>query len=297
VSPTAQKRQLRFQTEDDAIAEIERLRASRYKKLGSWSLPMICWHLDMPLDPPTRTKPTPAEEQRQRDFIDVILTKGKPPPKSEAPPDRVPSETAGDADVDHFIATLRTLKSYPHSHVAMGPFGPVLTEHVRALMLMHAAHHLGFLVPTSKPRRVGLQYKNEDEVIADIKRLRAGYERAGSWSLPQTCWHLEKTVLSRLRPGPFEDDTPEQTQRKAAIPQILAVGALPHGIVAPPDFVPPADAPESCVDAAIAALERLRDHKGEIAPHRFFGRLSDADARKLNLIHCAHHLSYLVPTN
>jgi hypothetical protein len=295
VSKVAQKRQLRFKNEEDAIAEIERLRASRCDQLGNWSLPMICWHLDMPLDPPATTKVTAQQEQRQRAFIDVILTTGRPPEKFDAPPERVPSPACGDADVDHLIATLRKLKVYPHSHVAMGPFGPVLTEHVRALMLMHAAHHLGFLVPTSAARRVGLHFEDEDEVVADVKNLRRGYEQAGSWSLPQTCWHLEKTVLSRLRPGPFPDDTPEQTQRKAAIPQLLAVGALPHGIVAPRDVVPPADAPDSCIDALIDALRQLKEFKGEIAPHLFFGRLSDADARQLNLIHCAHHLSYLVP--
>lgn len=297
MSKVAQKRQLRFKNEDDAIAEIERLRASRYDKLGNWSLPMICWHLDMPLDPPATTKLTPQQEQRQRDFIDVILTTGRPPGNFEAPPDRTPSPSCGDADVEHFLATLRKLKTYPHSHVAMGPFGPVLTEHVRALLLMHAAHHLSHLVPTSPARRIGLQFKNEDEVIADVSHLREGYERAGSWSLPQTCWHLEKTVLSRLRPGPFDDDTPEQTQRKAAIPQLLAAGALPHGIVAPSDVVPPEDADDSSIDALIAALKRLKAFKGEIAPHLFFGRLRDADARQLNLIHCAHHLSYLVPTS
>jgi hypothetical protein len=295
VSPTARKRQLRFANEDEAIAEIERLRASRLEQRGNWSLPMICWHVDMPLEPPQRTKPTPAEEQRQRDFIDVILTTGKAPAKFEAPPDRVPPATASDADVDHFISTLRKLKAYPHTHVALGAFGPVLTEHIRALVLGHAAHHLGFLVPTSPARRVGLTYENEDDVIEDIKTLRRGYERAGTWSLAQTCWHLERTVLARLKPGPHSADTPEQTQRKAAIPQILANRALPHGIIAPPDFLPPADAPETSIDAALAALHRLKEFKGEIAPHRFFGRLCDADARKLNLIHCAHHLSYLVP--
>jgi hypothetical protein len=74
-------------------------------------------------------------------------------------------------------------------------------------------------------------------------------------------------------------------------------GYLPDGITAPDPMQPPADAPESAVDDLIASLRKLKEYKGEIAPHRLFGRIPDADARRLNLIHCAHHLSYLTPTN
>jgi hypothetical protein len=59
---------------------------------------------------------------------------------------------------------------------------------------------------------------------------------------------------------------------------------------------PPANVPESTIDDLIASLKQLKAYKGEIAPHRLFGHIPDAEARKLNLIHCAHHLSYLVPT-
>jgi hypothetical protein len=73
-------------------------------------------------------------------------------------------------------------------------------------------------------------------------------------------------------------------------------GYLPDGITAPDPLVPPTDAPESSIDDLIASLTQLKAYKGEIAPHRLFGRIPDADARRLNLIHCAHHLSYLTPT-
>jgi hypothetical protein len=97
-------------------------------------------------------------------------------------------------------------------------------------------------------------------------------------------------------PGPFPPDTPEQLVRKPKLREILAIGKLPSGIEAPAPAIPPADANESAIDALIATLKRFDSFTGPIAPHRIFGHLSDADARRLNLIHCAHHLSYLVPT-
>ena len=77
---------------------------------------------------------------------------------------------------------------------------------------------------------------------------------------------------------------------------ILASGRLPSGIEAPQPAIPPDDASDASVEALLATIDRFESFNGPIAPHRIFGNLSDAEARKLNLIHCAHHLSYLVPT-
>jgi hypothetical protein len=141
-----------------------------------------------------------------------------------------------------------------------------------------------------------LSFKSEDEVIADLERLRRGYVKAGNWSLPQAAWHLAIAVESRMRPGPFPPDSPEQLARKSALPGILASGKLPQGIQAPDAMTPQPDAPEDSIDRLIDALRRFKTYKGEIPPHRVFGAMPDADARQLNLIHCAHHLSHLVPT-
>jgi hypothetical protein len=146
-------------------------------------------------------------------------------------------------------------------------------------------------------RREGLIFSSVDDVIADVQRLRRGSVKTGAWSLPQVCWHLEATTQLRMVPGPFPLDTPEQIARKAKLREIFATNKLPAGIEAPPPAIPPSDAGESAIDALIATLKRWDAYTDPIAPHRIFGHLSDADIRKLNLIHCAHHLSHLVPSS
>ena len=148
----------------------------------------------------------------------------------------------------------------------------------------------------SPRRRQELRFNSEDDVVADVNRLRRGYVRAGAWSLPQICCHLDKSMQYRMRPGPFEPTTPEQAARRDQLQQILSTGRLPDGQTAPDTMMPPADCGEDAIDAFLARLEQFRNFPGPIAPHRLFGHLSDADARKLNLFHCAHHLSYLTPT-
>ena len=78
-----------------------------------------------------------------------------------------------------------------------------------------------------------LSFDSEDDVIAEVQRLRRGCAQTGAWSLPQMCAHLDKAVQFRMQPGPFAADTPEQLKNKERIPAIFATGKLPEGIKAP----------------------------------------------------------------
>jgi hypothetical protein len=141
-----------------------------------------------------------------------------------------------------------------------------------------------------------LNYTSEEDVIADVERLRRGHRSVGNWSLPQTCHHLAATLRPRMQPGPFPPNTPEQDARRPVLQQVLATGRLPGGIEAPPFAVPPPDCDDAAIDAFVETLTQFKNFAGPIAPHRVFGNMPDADMRRLNLIHCAHHLSHLVPT-
>ncbi len=141
-----------------------------------------------------------------------------------------------------------------------------------------------------------LKFDSEDDVVADVQRLRSGYVQGGSWSLPRMCAHLDKAVQFRMQPGPFAPDSPEQVTNKERIPDILAAGKLPAGIVAPGPMLPPDNCGDESIDAFLATIEKYKRFPGPTAPHRIFGHLPEPDARQLNLIHCAHHLSYLTPT-
>lgn len=294
-------RVVRFKTEAEIAAELDRLRARGYRKLGKWSLPQICKHLALAsegaLVPPATTTATPEQAAAKRALVDVILTTGRPPVGMETPPFLVPPDDCDDCDVDHYKTVLVRISAYPHAHVDFGPFGPVSFDEMRAMSLIHAAHHLGFLEPACS-RRDGLAFADEEAVAADVRALRdRGYARAGAgaWTLPQACFHLDQALQSRMKPGPFPPNTPEQDARRPVLEQTLATGKLPDGLPAPDAFIPPDDVGDDAVDAFLARLAQFKAYPGPIAQHRLFGNLPDDVARRLNLIHCAHHLSYLVP--
>jgi hypothetical protein len=148
------------------------------------------------------------------------------------------------------------------------------------------------------PQRRSLSFSTFDEVADDVRRLRAGgYERGGRWSLAQVCSHLEQSLQFAMRPGPFPADSPEQQASTERFEQVLASGRLPDGIPAPEKMVPPPDAGEQAIDSFLATLKRYAEYQGPLAPHRLFGTRDREDLRRLVRIHCAHHLSHLVPAD
>ena len=144
-------RVVRFNTGDDVAAEVDRLRANGYRRHGNWTLPQICRHLAVSsegaLKPPATFNATPEQAAMKKALVDVILTTGEPPADLEAPDFLTPPADCNDGDIDRLKAMLVALAAYPHSHVDFGPMGPVPIGELRAMTLLHAAHHLAFLEP------------------------------------------------------------------------------------------------------------------------------------------------------
>ena len=85
-----------------------------------------------------------------------------------------------------------------------------------------------------------------------------------------------------------------QRERKQ---EVFDSGQLPEGIPAPPQALPV----EVLDDQAEAenlrqAIAYFQSSPGPVIPHRIFGPLSREEWEQLQLIHCAHHLSFAIPT-
>ena len=98
-----------------------------------------------------------------------------------------------------------------------------------------------------------------------------------------------------MKPSPHPADTDEQKARRPVFERVLVEQKLIPGIIAPPAMMPAADVPESAIDSLVSVLDEFESFDEPYAPHRIFGTLTTDERRRLNLIHCANHLSYLVP--
>ncbi|MFN0054445.1 MAG: DUF1569 domain-containing protein [Planctomycetales bacterium] len=143
-----------------------------------------------------------------------------------------------------------------------------------------------------------LSYGSVEEVLADVDRLEAGCNRSGNWDLPQTCSHLAFFVEGALEGGAFS--VPWLLRKLFGRPilrRILSQGRMKTGVPAPKESVPTTGegiaADPTAVDRLRRALKRMWDHQGEFHDSPFFGHLTPEEWRRLTLIHCAHHLSFL----
>ena len=148
------RRQLTFSTYDDVIAELDRLSGGGYQQVGNWTLGQICRHLSYylrgSLDGFDFMLPWPVRKLVGRALLKRLLAKEAIPdgartiPQSVFEPDD--DDTGAVADAMSLLGRLRDHRGELHPSPL---FDHVTPEQWQHLHLIHAAHHLSFLVPHS----------------------------------------------------------------------------------------------------------------------------------------------------
>jgi len=148
-----------------------------------------------------------------------------------------------------------------------------------------------------------LTFASLDEVVVDAENLLAkGYERAGNWDLAQVCSHLADWLRFPIEGFPRPPLpirmllwTLRNTVGKAKFRQYLAEG-MPAGKPTMPQTVAqPGGDPTAAVTKLKQAVAKFKAYTGEIHPSPLFGAMNKDEAMRLQLVHCALHLSFLVP--
>jgi hypothetical protein len=148
-----------------------------------------------------------------------------------------------------------------------------------------------------------LRFDSLDEAVRDAEQLlKRGYDRTGNWNLAQVCGHLADWMTYPVAGFP-----------KAPLPIRMMLGLLrrtlgrkmmakylregmPAGKPTMPQSVHAAgEDAQRAVERLSEAARRFQAHSGEYLPSPLFGPLTRDEALKLQLAHCAHHLSFLVP--
>lgn len=153
-------------------------------------------------------------------------------------------------------------------------------------------------------QRRTLKFATLADAVRDAENLLAnGYDRVGKWSLGQVCGHLANwltypidgfpKVPLLLRPVLW---MLKVTTGKRKLKTYLETRSFPAGAPTVPQSVPPATAEDADGVAKLkAAVERFIAHTGPVLPSPLFGAMTKETAEKLQRVHCAHHLSFLVP--
>ena len=159
-------------------------------------------------------------------------------------------------------------------------------------------------VVTDESQRRSLSFENLDQVVDDVRALQLhGYTAVGKWDLAQVCKHLVDWMRFPMDGFP----EPSLIQRifyalirvmigRSLLKKILAKGEMSEGApTAPATVYPPGGDPSVAVDQLCDTIDRLQRHRGSFHPSPIFGAMDRDTLIRLQLIHCAHHLSFLLP--
>ena len=149
---TMMRRDLDFRDFDPLIADLNRLRDEGYERVGNWSLSQACDHLAIfirgSMDGFDRMLPWIVRATVGRLLLRWVLNSRKMKAGLKVPKDFLPQSPRED---DQAVASLVELIERFRNH--KGPcrpsplFGNLSHQQWSQLHLIHAAHHLSFLVP------------------------------------------------------------------------------------------------------------------------------------------------------
>ncbi|HEX8323592.1 MAG TPA: DUF1569 domain-containing protein [Tepidisphaeraceae bacterium] len=143
-----QRRSLDFQNFDQLIADVARLQAHGYDRVGQWSLEQILDHLtrvmQIALDP-TAGPPRPVRMLLRPILWYLLKTRSMPTmpaPKIVRPPAEI------DGNVYARFAAITEQAGHLSGDTIDHPaFGRISVTDWQQLQLVHAARHLSFLIP------------------------------------------------------------------------------------------------------------------------------------------------------
>lgn len=149
---TKERRRLDFQSWDELLADVDHLRRSGYQRAGNWDLSQIVDHVGEGLRTAVR-----GNEHRAPWFIRKllgpiilkrILRERRMKAGIKVPAWWLPGPAHDESQaVDRFhsdVAAFQKLTTLPFPHPF---FGQLSKSQWSDLVLIHASHHLGFLIP------------------------------------------------------------------------------------------------------------------------------------------------------
>ena len=153
-APLIERRKLDFHEIDPLVAELQRLRDGGYRRSGQWSLSQICDHLAIfvrgSLGEFQKLLPWPLRFFVGKPLLRKLLRTRTMHPGRRVPAVLLPGAARDDAAaVDALVQLLRQFRDHRGPLRPNPLFGELSREQWTQMHLIHAAHHLSFLTPTS----------------------------------------------------------------------------------------------------------------------------------------------------
>ena len=142
-----------------------------------------------------------------------------------------------------------------------------------------------------------LKYASMDEVMPDVDRLLLGHRTLGQWSLGQICRHLSGVVAASAEGFPgLLPWLVRRTVGPRILRTMLTTEALREGVWLPEKIKPkPGLDARAEAETLRAAVRQFAARPDPPVEHPICGKLTRDQWDHFHRVHCAHHLSFVVP--
>lgn len=156
---------------------------------------------------------------------------------------------------------------------------------------------------TMAGRRNLVHFSSLADVVADAQDLhRRGYEKVGQWDLSQVLQHCADWIdygidgyPSMPLPLTIVFWFVRRFRGRRMLETMLAQRSMDAGGATLGRTVHPPSDEADALARFERSVQRLETFSGPTRTSPLFGPLSVTELQQLNVVHCAHHLSFLVP--
>jgi hypothetical protein len=141
---------LKYNSLDEMLADVERLRSGAVEQAGQWNLAMTLDHMAKAMNAHDNPMVKPMRRPLRwivRAAVHRMVRRGRYPSMRFPAPKRMRPEpnVSLESTYAEFRSAVEGLRTMPGLIVADTPFGDLSLDEFIKLQLLHGAHHLGFL--------------------------------------------------------------------------------------------------------------------------------------------------------
>ena len=144
--------------------------------------------------------------------------------------------------------------------------------------------------------RRSLAFDNVLQVLPEIRRVAPAHRCVADWSLAQVCHHLTASFIGAMEGFDLSNHRLKRFLLKRKMLQVALTKGIPRNYMVDPNLTPPPELDlEETIHALANAIQRYENHRGSLHAHPLFGMMSREVWDRVHCIHCAHHLSFVIP--
>ncbi|MGB2985852.1 MAG: DUF1569 domain-containing protein [Phycisphaerae bacterium] len=147
-------------------------------------------------------------------------------------------------------------------------------------------------------QRRSLVFADVFQIMPEVRRLVPAHRTVANWSLGQICEHLARSFVGSMEGFDLSNHRIKRFFLRRKMLHVALTKGIPRDYTVDENLTPPPKVDlREAVGALDAAIQRYQNHQGKLHAHPLFGKMPRDVWDRVHCVHCAHHLSLVLPAD